>query len=80
MPDKNKQKSKENRKMGSRLFRAFSVKCAGLNINVSRKISVFSPLRISSSVTKLKIFEPDYLDVSSIFIFSNLYFIFILSC
>merc|ERR1711997_1257874 len=50
--------------MSARIFRAYLVKCTGLNKNVSRKISVFSPLCVKSSVTKLKIFEPEYLDAT----------------
>ena len=52
--------------MNLRIFRSLSVKCARLNLNPSRNISVFKPLYVSSSVTKLKFFEPDYLDASLI--------------
>merc|ERR1712008_534952 len=52
-------------KMNLRIFRSLSVKCARLNLNPSRNISVFKPLYVSSSLTKLKFFEPEYLDSTS---------------
>ena len=52
--------------MNLRIFRSLSVKCARLNPNPSRNITLFKPLYVSSSVTKLKFFEPEYLDVSII--------------
>ena len=52
--------------MNLRIFRSLSVRCARLNLNPSRNVSLFKPLYVSSSVTKLKFFEPEYLDVSII--------------
>merc|ERR1711862_379809 len=59
------QQSQLKFKMHLRAFRALSAKCAKLNVNSNRCISVFKPLCISSSVKKHKFFEPDYLDLTS---------------
>ena len=63
--------------MNLRIFRSLSVKCARLNLNPNRNISLFKPLYVSSSVTKLKFFEPEYLDVSLISQ-KNIYFVCVL--
>ena len=60
--DKNCKKKSQN--MSSRIFRAYLVRMSGFNVNARRKISVHCPLRVNSSVSKFKVFEPDYLDVS----------------